>query len=343
MQFQILNPLDLPDWNVQLSPSSGESIFNTVEWARVLHDTYGYKPCYLTSMSGGSPMLLPLMEVDSWLTGRRGVSVPFSDFCVPLGLESGNMEPVLAELVNLGRRRNWRSFEIRNDRAAPAEIPRSARYLTHSLVLKSGEKTIFEHLDGSVRTSIRKAAKAGVEVAFSESFDSVIGFYRLNCETRRRHGLPPQPVRFFKNVHQHVLMKGLGLVVTASLAGCAVAAAMFFHAGRNVLFKYGASDARLQHLRAPNLMMWEAIRHYAGQGYERLSLGRTSKGHAGLRRFKLGWGAQEGEIGYLKYDLRRGECEAEREPSAESGSAIARRLPLCVLRWAGAALYRHMA
>ena len=28
--------------------------------------------------------LLPLMEVDSWLTGRRGISLPFTDECEPL-------------------------------------------------------------------------------------------------------------------------------------------------------------------------------------------------------------------------------------------------------------------
>ncbi len=344
MQFEILNPLDLPDWNTRLTPSSGESIFNTVEWARVLHETYGYTPCYLTSMKGaGCSALLPMMEVDSWLTGRRGVSLPFSDFCVPIGLGEENSGEAIQELVKLGRRRKWRYFEIRNDRAASKETPRSVRYLTHTLDLKPNEQVMFDRLESSVRTSIRKAVKTGVEVTFSESLDSVRDFYRLNCETRRRHGLPPQPFRFFRNVHQYVLAKGMGRVVTAWHGGRAIASAVFFHTGKQALFKYGAADARSQHLRASNLLIWEAIRHYVGAGYENLSLGRTAKGHFGLRRFKQGWGAQEGELGYIKYDLRRGEFETECETDSENGYGIVRRLPLCVLRCAGSALYKHMA
>jgi CelD/BcsL family acetyltransferase involved in cellulose biosynthesis len=341
--FQIQSPLDLPDWNARLTPSSGESVFNTVEWARVLHETYGYTPCYLTTDEGSRSILLPMMEVDSWLTGRRGVSLPFSDLCEPIGLDRENSEQVIGELKGFGRSRKWRYFEVRNDRAASEEIPRSLRYLTHTLDLTSSEENRFGRLESSVRTSIRKAAKAGVKVTFSESLDSVREFYRLNCETRRRHGLPPQPFRFFRNVHQHVLQKGLGRVVTAWHGGCVIAAAVFFYTGRQVLYKYGASDAAQQHLRASNLLMWEAIRHYAARGYERLSLGRTAKSHTGLRRFKLGWGAQEGEIGYIKYDLQRGGFDAERSTDSESGHGIVRHLPLWVLRWGGAVLYRHMA
>ena len=344
MHFEVLNPLVLPDWNARLTPSTGESIFNTLEWARVLHDTYGYCPCYLASTDGGgSSVLLPLMEIDSWLTGRRGVSLPFSDFCAPVGLEKGNVAVVIQELVNLGRRRKWRYFEIRNDQSTSDEIPRSVRYLTHTLELMSRTQVMFDRLDSSVRTSIRKAVKAGVEVTFSESLDSVRDFYRLNCETRRRHGLPPQPFRFFKNVYEHVLMKGMGHVVTAWHGGRAIAGAVFLYAGRQVLFKYGASDARLQHLRASNLLMWEAVKRYGEEGYDRLSMGRTAKCHAGLRRFKLGWGASEGEMGYIKYDFQRDTFDTERPSSAESGYTLARRLPICVLQWGGAALYRHMA
>jgi lipid II:glycine glycyltransferase (peptidoglycan interpeptide bridge formation enzyme) len=271
------------------------------------------------------------------------VSLPFSDSCEPIGLNAKNSERVIGELKSFGCSRKWRYFEIRNDRATSEEIPRSLRYLTHTLDLTLSEEKRFGRLESSVRTSVRKAVKAGVEVTFSESPDSVREFCKLNCETRRRHGLPPQPFRFFRNVHQHVLQKGLGRVVTAWHGGCVIAAAMFFHAGRQVLYKYGASDATQQHLRASNLLMWEAIRHYAAEGYERLSLGRTAKNHAGLRRFKLGWGAQEAEIGYIRYDFQRGVFDAERSTDSESGYGIVHHLPLWVLRWAGMALYRHMA
>jgi len=50
---------------------------------RVLRETYGHVPLYAARFAGGQlEGLLPLMEVSSPFTGRRGVSLPFTDFCL---------------------------------------------------------------------------------------------------------------------------------------------------------------------------------------------------------------------------------------------------------------------
>lgn len=342
MRFRILNPLDDADWNTRWPALSGETFFNISEWARVLHDTYGYTPCYLTSAEGeGHAFLLPLMEVDSWLTGRRGVALPFSDFCEPVGMDWAGPERVIQDLIEVGTRRRWRYVEIRHH--VSPDVPCAERHFKHTVDLTAGEQPCFSRLDGSVRTSIRKSVKSGVEVTFSDSVDAMEVFFNLHCLTRRRHGLPPQPLQFFRNIQRHILSKGLGCVASATYGGRVIAASMFFLYGRNVLFKYGASDPCCQHLRASNLLMWEAIKRYAVGGFETLSLGRTAKSHAGLRRFKLSWGSEEKEEGYIKYDFRKKEFQRESPPALENGHAMMRHLPLCVLRWCGMALYRHMA
>lgn len=344
MLFEVLSPLDFPDWNSRLTRESCESVFSTIEWTRVLCETYGFSPCYLTSRNGDSPpTILPMMEVDSWLTGRRGVSLPFSDFCVPSGVDSANSADVIRELVRLGTQRRWRYFEVRNDRGVPASIPRFATHFTHVLDLSAGETVLFDQLRSSVRTSIRKAQRAGVEIEFSDSLASVREFYRLNCLTRRRHGLAPQPFRFFENLQRHMLAKGMGHVALGRHGGYVVAAAVFLNWDCQVLFKYGASDDDNQQLRATNLLMWESIRRYAHAGYRGLSFGRTAEAHSGLRRFKLGWGAKEGQIGYVKYDFRRQRFARNGLVVPEAQQSMVCRLPLFVLRWGGALLYRHMA
>jgi lipid II:glycine glycyltransferase (peptidoglycan interpeptide bridge formation enzyme) len=123
--------------------------------------------------------------------------------------------------------------------------------------------------------------------------------------TRRRQGLPPQPLRFFENIAQYVLAHGHGFVATARWEGKPLAAGVFFHHGRKAFYKFGASDYAFQGLRPNNILFWEVIKRYVDQGIDTLHLGRTSLGNEGLWRFKLGFGALEERIEYYKYDFIR--------------------------------------
>ena len=83
---QIVDPLAIPDWDALVMSLPGHSFFHSSAWARVLEQTYGYKPIYFAKVENGKLSgLLPMMEVDSWLTGKRCVSLPFSDQCKLLG------------------------------------------------------------------------------------------------------------------------------------------------------------------------------------------------------------------------------------------------------------------
>jgi lipid II:glycine glycyltransferase (peptidoglycan interpeptide bridge formation enzyme) len=106
--------------------------------------------------------------------------------------------------------------------------------------------------------------------------------------TRKEHGLPPQPFHFFKKIHDHIISKNLGVVVLASFDRENVAGAIYFHIGEKAVFKYGASDKKFQHLRANNLVMWEAIKWYSQNGYRSLCFGRTEPENQGLLQFKSG-------------------------------------------------------
>jgi hypothetical protein len=341
---EIRSPLEDSRWDETVASQASDAFFNTAAWARVLHEAYGCKPFYFVEGGeNGVTFLLPLMELRSWLTGRRGVSLPFSDYCEFPASSPERFERGVRDVLAFGRGRGWRYWELRNGVCLSEEIPASLRYVRHTLDLTEGQAALFGRLKGSVRTALRKAAKEGVTVTLSSREDSVRDFFRLNCETRRRHGVPPQPFRFFASIHRHILSEGLGFVAIASHRGRAVAAAMFFHFGKCALFKFGASDRRWQHLRGSDAAMWEAIRWYADHGYARLSMGRTSLGNEGLRRFKKGWGAAEAGLKYVKYDLAREAFVAGEVERGERYRRVVSMLPMAAARVAGALLCRHAA
>ncbi len=344
MHLQVVNPFDYADWNRRIESLGSSSFFNTIEWARVLSESYGYEPCYVVGIEDGKYVsLLPMMHVDSWATGRRGVAIPFSDYCNPVGIGPANSDEILEYLRKYGKSKKWRYFEVRRGEHFLPAVPSSSTYLHHTLDLTAGDKFVFGRLKGAVRTSIRKADKAGVDVTFANSMESVRLFYRLHCETRRRHGLPPQPFVFFENLYRHVLSKGMGVVVTANYKGAVIAASVFCHFEQYAIFKFGASDLRFQEFRCSTLVMWKAIQWYIERGCSQLSLGRTDAVNSGLRRFKLGWGASETGLSYVKYDFQREQFVSGTNHDMESGYRLARMLPLSVNRLVGNLLYRHMA
>jgi hypothetical protein len=341
---QCVHPARQPGWDASVANHRQGTFFHSAAWAGVLEGAYGYAPAYFTvSEAGALRSLLPLMEVDSWLTGRRGISLPFTDDCEPLYSDIESFKSVLQSVIAHGRARRWKHVEFRGGRKLFGAVPASLAFHGHELDLTGGEECLFERVDGGVRRAIRKAEKTGVTVQISDTLPAMRGFYALFCQTRRKHGLPPQPFHFFQNIHERVLSKKLGVIVTARMGGRAIAAAVYFGLGGRAIYKYGASDETFQHLRGNNLVMWEAIKWHARQGFKTLHLGRTSLGNEGLRRFKLGWGAAEQPIEYVKYDLRHDRFLTDSDESAGWHNRLFNHLPIFLSRMIGAGLYRHWA
>jgi len=343
MEVEIINPLEYPGWDDLLLSQHDHSIFHTTHWARILHESYGYTPLYFTLFHDGAlSALIPVMEVNSWITGRRAVSLPFTDYCEPIMTENGIFPELMEALLSQGRKSKWKSIELRPMNALPSQYLPASVYFGHALDISRSEDDIFGNLRDSTKRNIKKAKKEGVEVTFSDSMDSLTQFCRLNCITRKDHGLPPQPAVFFKKIHEHILSNGLGTVALAKHQGKYIAGAVYFHFSDQAFYKYGASDKAYQNFRANNLIMWEAIRLYCTKGCAGLQFGRTEPQNDGLRQFKAGWGAREYPIHYYKYDLRQNAFVKGAMKLTGIHNRIFTMMPLPLLKISGSMLYKHM-
>jgi hypothetical protein len=341
---QMVNPVRSPDWGALLSGFSESSFFHSAAWAKTLESAYGYTPLYLTMEEAGTVRsLLPLMEVSSRLTGRRGIALPFTDECAPLYDDGAWAHRLIQSAVALGKSRGWKSVEFRGGRELFPSAPTAVSFYGHRLSLQEDEDRLFAGLDGSTRRAIRKAEKSGLIVTVAGGMDATKTFYSLHCKTRRKHGLPPQPFVFFSNICRHILSRDQGMVVMAHFQGRPVAASVYFQSGPRAVYKFGASDDSFQQLRGASLVMWEAIKRLVRNGVRTLDMGRTSVGNEGLRRFKLNWGAQEYKIEYVKYDLRQNAFVTDTDIAEGWHNRVFRALPLGLSRMIGAALYRHLA
>src|SRR6516164_1241950 len=80
-----IDPLRQSQWDTWIAARPDGSFFQGSAWARVLQETYGHRPVYFCKFgSDRLQSLLPIFEVTSRISGRRGVSLPFTDYCLPL-------------------------------------------------------------------------------------------------------------------------------------------------------------------------------------------------------------------------------------------------------------------
>ena len=339
----VVNPLETTNWNDLLVQTAGHSFFHTAQWAKVLTAAYNYQPLYLCGNHNSGPAdLLPLMEVKSMLTGKRGVCLPFTDFCEPLAANAESFKALLDKVLELGRGRRWKYLEIRGGATYLERMPSSGVYWGHELDLRPGHDRLLSLMRDSTRRNLKKASAKGVEINVSTSLDAMKKFCRLNVLTRRDHGLPPQPDRFFRILQDKVIEQNMGFIATASIGKQVIAANVYLHFGNEVIYKYGASDKRHLQLRANNLVMWEAIKHCCDKGFEKLQFGRTEPHHKGLMQFKDGWGAKPYKIQYYRYDFSKNSFRGSDKAIPGKLQKIISKLPVPILKTAGRILYRHM-
>jgi len=84
-EYHWVNPGDKPDWDKLVLRHDTCSVFHSRGWAQVLCSSYQHNPLYLVRLKEDQlQAVLPIMEISSSLTGKRGVSLPFTDSCDPL-------------------------------------------------------------------------------------------------------------------------------------------------------------------------------------------------------------------------------------------------------------------
>ena len=342
MNIQIINPIEYPNWDELLLTNEQTTFFHTAAWARVLHESYNYKPLYFTAIEDGKlSALIPIMEINSFLTGKRGVSLPFTDESRPIAKNEVLFRHLTDYIFEFGKENGWKHIEFRGNPNGFKKPPEHKFHHSHVLYLKENEENTFSTFKSNVRRNIRKAKKQGVQVILSNTWESVRSFYKLNCLTRKEQGIPPQPLSFFRKIFKHIISRDKGFLSMALFSNIPIAGAVYFNHGNRGVFKYGASDRKYLNLRPNNLVMWEAIRWYCRNHYKTLCFGRTELENKGLLQFKRGWGTKENTMHYYKYNFTQN-CFVSKKSGLKSSYNFFKHMPVPILRLTGNLLYRHV-
>lgn len=290
----LLNNPFSQDWIDFINSNAGATIFHHPAWLRLLVECYGYQPFVLGLRDENDKYRagIPMMDIKSPITGRRWVSLPFSDFCSPLFENDSDHGQIIESLLSLAKVEHIHNVELRGAYSDNPALITESDYVFHELDLEPDNEKVFARMHEMHRRNIKTARLKGVQIVRGETSEHLREYYNLHLQTRRRQGVPTQPWKFFAALRK-LFEQGLGFVLLAYDNQRCIAGAIFLHWQKTLTYKYGASLSDDLQVRPNNLIMWTAIQWGCNNGFNKLDLGRTTLSNEGLRAFKSRWGARE--------------------------------------------------
>jgi lipid II:glycine glycyltransferase (peptidoglycan interpeptide bridge formation enzyme) len=230
-------------------------------------------------------------------------------------------------------------MEVRaNDAVAAEGCPEQEKLALHQLDLRPSLEQLFQSCHPScTQRKIKRAAREGVTYGEGSSEALLRDFYRLLIITRRRHGVPPQPFRWFQNLATY--LNGSLKVRVAYKDGKAIASILTLRYKQTMTYKYGSSDDRFSALGGMQSLFWQAIQDAKAGGLLSLDLGRTDVANVGLLQFKDRWGAERSALRYFQYPAKA--ARGARAMQTNVVKAVCSHLPGGVLEVAGKVLYKY--
>lgn len=345
-----IDPLSDPRWDTFLARHPQASVFHSSQWLGALARTYGYKPIVYTTSRQGTDLEngVVFCRVESWLTGRRLVSLPFSDHCEPLVDREEDWMALTAALERESQAKRWRYIEIRPLR--PLTLKTSLcttkiSYHFHQLDLVSNLDTVFSGFHkSSTQRKIRRAQREGLIYREGRTRELLEQFYELKKRARAKHHLPPQPVEWYTNL---AALFGEDIKVRIAFkSDRPIAAMLTLRYKDTMVYKYGGSDPRFNNLGGMHLLFWTAIQEAKASGLRCFDFGRTDEHQKGLITFKSRWGAKHSALLYARYGRSKDVTHPFDLPSSERKSKVAKYLMSHLhpdfLSVVGRLMYRHV-
>ena len=348
VDFSRVNAASTVLWEEFLQFHPRASVFHTPGWLRALAETYDYRPRILATYGPGRTLRSALVfcDVVSWCTGRRWVSLPFTDHCDALVDSTSDTEGLLLQLAEVVQREGLRYAELRPRTSASLldAACRPTQYselVLHTVPLRASLEEILRATHKEcIRRKVKRANREGLTYAVGRDETKILHFYQLMILTRRRLGFPPQPLKWFQN-----LARCLGENMAIHLAyqsNTPVAATLTLQFRKTLTYKYGCSDRHVANLGGTPFLFAKMFEYAKDRGLEEMDLGRSNADEPGLITFKDRLGGVQERIEYFRLpgsDESKTNSRPWVKKLLKAGCSLA---PDSLLVGAGNLFYRHI-
>lgn len=285
-------------------------LFHLSGWKLLLERCFSHiKGFYIVKVNSSNNEIcagLPIFKVNSLLTGKRLVSIPFGTLCDPLYYHETDLQEITDSAIQLGKQHKPAFIEIRNFRTKSlARDPRFQATLifkNHYLDLTDDIESIKKRFHRScVRQRIDRALKSNLTLKFGKTEQDLRRFYHLYLITRKRNQVPSMPYHFVKNIWEIFQPSGKISLLLAEHENAAVAALLMFKYKNRVSVEFAGSDDGYKNISPNHFLFWNAINISKEEGYSLFDFGRTSPNNRQLMDFKAHWGTEAADISHHYY------------------------------------------
>ncbi len=292
--------------------------------------------------SGKLEGIVPFLLIKSGLTGKRLVSLPLTSYCNSL-IPKSKIPDVINFILQYYPDIDYIEIKSLEDFDIPFDSCEKQRtYSTHILNLDTDLDELFRSFHyTSVRQRITRAEKSNVVFRLAEDEQDLKKFYKLETKVRKKHGLPPQPYRFFTNMWNILKPLGYLFVPVVEYKGRVIGAATVLRFKNTFHLEYSASDKNFLPLCPNQKLIWETIKIAHKDGARYFDFGRSSLTNYSLVEFKERWGAKRQFLNYCYFSKTK-KTDFQEGTGRKIVGFINRYLPDRVLQLEGKLIYPHL-
>lgn len=344
--MHVTRATDSDEWNAFVR-SQGGPVFATREWGELCR-LYGHDVHYLAARDGDALVgVLPLVHMSSRLFGSKLVSMPFSEYgsaVVADDAPTGTVDELLDRTAELADELGVDFVSLRGrDFGDRPPFVGKRRFVTFDVSLEGGSDAVWDALDSSRRTHVRRARDNGVEVAEATDLADVREYYRLYLLSMRGHGSPPHSFAFFRRLWELFGGSGPLTLTLATVDGRPINGGVRFRFA-GTAYGWGAvSDYEYRDLDGGSLLHWTEIKRSCERGASTFTLGRTREG-TGVYTFKKSLGGEKRWLDDYHY-FPGGETELPNPDGAKFDAVkrVWRKLPVGLTRTVGPTIRRGIS
>jgi GNAT acetyltransferase-like protein len=339
LKTELLREGDIPCLEQFLSENGEATIFHSLDWRRVIQETYGHQCTYWVAWAGQKIAgVFPVVVMRCPLLGAKMVAMPYQFHSgLPLATSEAIKIQLVEHALSQARQAGVKYLEIRHLEPTPfleeiGFLPIESQLVTTVTPLADLDlKKVFR----GHREFVGYASKRGVLIVDGKSLDDLRTFRRLYLAQGRTMGSPQAGWNFFANLHR--LMGSRCRLKLAWLSGVCLGGLLTLDDGRTVFARCIAGNSpEARKLHISKALYWQVLSEAAQQGRQSFNWGISWAADCGLIRFKEGWNGTTRPAHLYVYPLSGAPpAPGKYFASFSLAKAVWRRLPLSVVDWAG--------